>query len=420
MGDGKITNNKSSSSIKSKKSTPDVNTSEIKNSLNAGKTTPSNKSLKDSAQDAAFNMAGKFGGVAGKTAKKAKELSDKYESLRKIREVIQKIVKIVRKIVMHIKPILIITCIVLLVSKITIFAIGLTQVLGSTPHYYCELDADDVTKNSMFYKQYCATSSGMDLENLQGHYLTQDGSGPCTSCAFFNMYLRYFAKNGISLYDYMWDADGKTNKNITAGEGDMTLRHFSAMGGSSTDSRYTNNNNASNPVGSRQFAANHGISGANNANWGYILNEDTYDEWQDFNNNSDWVWDLSEPGVKKGDTDSNWAIHWNNGRTITIDGVTGTVVSIEGSLSEDELKKLLSTHPSGVELYGTYSGGGRHGILITKYDETDHQFYGVDSALGLAAGFEGPVNNPAYFWSTSYNEVMKNVIRYVYIEEDSN
>ena len=42
------------------------------------------------------------------------------------------------------------------------------------------------------YKQYCENeTSFMKFSDIDGHYVVQDGAGPCCSCAMLNMLISY-------------------------------------------------------------------------------------------------------------------------------------------------------------------------------------------------------------------------------------
>lgn len=373
-----------------------------------------------------------FKGKAGALGKGAAKKLKGYNAYKKAQEAIKKIQKVASFLISHGKVILIVTAVVTLIWNGAIFVIGITQALGSTPHYYCEIDADEGIKQTSLYKQYCSKgSSAFELENLNGHYVSQDGSGPCTCCSSMNLLLRYFTKHDINVYDYMWGEDGQYDIDKTVNVSDT--EH---MQGGTTFRKFTNGNSYNittctakfGEYGSRNFALANGKPGYTMANWGYVRDDtldytdvEMDDSFTDFNgNNEKWVWDLSiETNNGPGST---WGAVWGS-RAIIIDGVTATFEYVPGDWGDaDGLRQLLDEHPSGVIVYRNY-GSNLHAILVTGYKED--VFYVVDSGFGTMGGFEGPATSSLFCIQSCWtNEVLKNpsghnVQCYIYIKEDT-
>lgn len=84
---------------------------------------------------------------------------------QKFLEILEKIGKVLKVIKANAKLIAIVSAIVTLVWNLTIFGISLAQAIGTSPHYYCDLDPDDGTKQLAVYKQYCTSGSLPDAGN---------------------------------------------------------------------------------------------------------------------------------------------------------------------------------------------------------------------------------------------------------------
>lgn len=385
------------------------------------------KNLKDNVKQNAYNKIGinpeeimKAKGTSGKALAVAKQLggkaAEKYEWVGKAVDFGKNVANAVRFIITYWKPILITILVIVAAFCITVRFLNFYQAVGNSPHYYCDIEADDGIKKTQLYKQYCATGNSLDLENLQGHYITQYKSGPCTDCAFLNMYLRYFTKNGINFYEYLWNDEGECpNKFTDTSIGEVTAYEFFSDNGSAEDSdKYISDTATGGPAA---FAMAHGKSlTANhwNANWGYIYSEDEYTDYENFNGSDLWVWDLSH-GLCRPGPNASWGAGWQEGKTMTIDGVTATLRG-GTTISESDLIKLVQEHPSGVEVYGAYGSDGHHAFLLTKYE--NGEFWCVDSAMYMAGGFEGPFNDPNYARDCS-REAIHNITNYYYIEEDT-
>ena len=355
---------------------------------------------------------------------------------QKVKMLIEKIRKIVQFIVSNGKIIAIISAIVGIILLVAPFVISIVQTIGKTPHYYCEVPGDDGVdegiKNSALYQQYCATGgSSLNLEDMNGHYIVQDQSGPCTACCTMNMTMRYFAANGINIYDYMWDDSGEyVNKLDDVTVNQHASSAYIADGCTESDNWYniiSQADNTSQSNGTNEpwptFAAKHGYKRTLQANWGYYYSDDIWDNGTDSvtaaRENDKWTWDLSygSPG------------HWYadmgtlTGTSITIDGVTCTYTFVGAAITKNELITLLENHPSGVCVCGHRSTGGGHGILISKYDATEDKFYVIDSGKYLGGGFEGPADSNLFCCYSGENpngNIIFNNNQYWYIEEDEN
>lgn len=389
------------------------------------------KNLKDNVKQNAYNKIGinpeeimKAKGTSGKALAIAKQLggkaAEKYEWVGKAVDFGKNVANAVRFIITYWKPILITILVIVAAFCITVRFLNFYQAVGKSPHYYCDIEADEGIKKTQLYKQYCATGNSLDLENLQGHYIIQQGSGPCTDCSFLNMYLRYFTKNGVNFYEYLWNDEGECpNKFTDTSIGEVTPYEFFAAPGYGSDPAYTAGDVSGGPM---EFARNHGKGSPepNNANWGYVFSEDEYTDYENLAGSGSWVWDLTH-GLHRPGENASWNAGWNDGKTMTIDGVTATL-RCGGALSYDELKDLVKEHPSGIEVYGDYKGDSNpdHAILITKYDDATGEFWCVDPGLYMAGGFEGPTSSPNYALGKSHSLLIHQIKQYYYIEEDTN
>ena len=368
-----------------------------------------------------------FKGIKNRALGKMKS----YDAYKKVQEIITKMQKVATFITSNIKVIGIVSAIVAIIWNAAIFGISIVQSLGPTPHYYCEIDADKTMKKSAMYQQYCSKKkSGFELNNLNGHYFVQDGSGPCTCTSKLNLLLRYYARKEINLYDYAWDETGKYDFEKIQSDvksdtnSDDTLRHFANGNIQEASDDYS----TTNKYGSREFAAKNGIADYTMANWGYLRDEsidltdvsvddDNYSEYANTNNEA-WVWDLQyENDASNGTT---WKFAWST--KYEINGVKATFKYFQGQHwnNADELKQLLDEHPSGIYAYRKYGSDGNHAILITGY--VDDVFYVVDPGLGMRGGFEGPATSSNFVLSMWSNDqigtVGSNLNGFGYIEED--
>lgn len=337
----------------------------------------------------------------------AKQLNGKHKGLANF---VKGASKVISFIIQHWILIAIIAGIIGIVIPLIEAGIGLSERIGSTPHYYCEYDADKSLQQTAVFKQYCGKGSGssMDFEHLNGHYIVQDGSGPCTSVSTLNMFLRYFAENGVNLYDYLWQDDGQYLPEGTVVENNFTqqstLRRI--INGGSMEATSTDNvakDPSQRPYGSIAFAAAHGKGNYNMANWGYFKSEDIFEDgsFESNTNNENWVWDLSMDNFGLG---TCWYAEYatnNADYEITIQGVT-LHTKREDYVSPDRLKELFKSPNvcdinAGIQLLYNRPDGSGHGILITGYDETTNTWTIVDSALGTEAGYEGPMDGSGHF-----------------------
>ncbi len=416
-------------------------------------TTPNNISAKDDSWNKQFNKTNKNGksSIKASISNKTKDLEEKAmnmankgslkgkliaEAIKKSKDLktntLVRITRIINFITINLKLILIPLILALLLGNGLILGYSIIQSKGKTPHYYCDIDADKGTKRSKMYQQYCTNgSTGFTLDNINGHYVVQDGSGPCTDCACLNLLLRYYTSKEINLYDYMWDNTGQfiadnNALSLDTSFGSKSLRRYIAASGNTTCS------NKSLARGSKWFAKKHptkNISNSNNftkADWGYVRDETLSfeglslteaaetDEAKNIANNDNWVWDLS--------CETTWSAQWAAGNYITINNVTATWEEPTKWTNADELKTLLTNHPSGVVAYRNY-GSGKHAILITGWNEEEKCFNVVDSAKATSGGFEGPATSSNFLvqscWTESQIESCANVEKLVVIKEDT-
>ena len=348
-----------------------------------------------------------------------------YEFYKKIQAMILQMQKVISFVVANIEVIGISTLVIILVWNLTIFGISVAQTIGDTPHYYCDIDADEGIRRTALYKQYCANGgSGFDLGSINGHYIVQDGSGPCTCCALNNLLLRYYTANGENYYEYLWNDAGIYSPDALALDCTVgnNIRSY-INGGSSNSTNCTSG--SSFPNGSSKFASENGKTGYTMSNWGYLRDESveyegTTNAYENLANNENWVWDLSLDNKGAG---TAWSAAWTDGNKVSINGITATWTHVEGSWGNgSDLRLLLDEHPSGVVVYRQYGTGKMHAILVTGYDEDG--FKVVDSGLGCRGGFEGPASSSNFCIQSIWNNDIlenpsgKNIISYTYIAED--
>ena len=375
----------------------------------------------------------KANGATGITAlgKGAKNRFKQTESYEKIQELIKKVTKVIKFVVNHIKLFGILAAIIGIVFPVVILIISYTDSLGSSPHYYCDIDADPSVKKTAIYQQYCSELKGFEFEQLDGHYMVQDGSGPCLATSKMNLALRYYTLRGINFYDYLFQQDGKylsTAKNVTK-EGqtgiENTLRAAANNGSAGTcSSEYKCHDTAGNYIrGYKWFAEQHGQRNVTMANWGYcgdegiVTNEwENPNEHEDLKSNDNWYWDLSLLNNSRGST---WSVGSFSVNT-TIEGIpckyksimagksgfgneewisSGVSYGMNGCKDElidafDEYSWACTPDASPGVLFYYYTGTGHHAVLITKYEKNPdgtYTWYIVDPGIGVSGGFEGPI-----------------------------
>ena len=328
-------------------------------------------------------------------------------TIDKIKKMFKRVADVVKFIAAHIKLIGIAALITIAIYAGVIFVISIVQACNPTPHYYCDLNASSSLKKTAVYKQYCSNGKGFSLENLQGHYIIQDGSGPCTDCSLANLMMRYYSSKDVNFFDYLWAEDGLYTVDGQTIESNhistpTTLRH--AVNGGQTSA--SDETTSSKKNGSIEFSTVHGRQ-INMANWGYLRDdsldlaqyEQTSDFYQDNSDNENWVWDLS---LRDGESGTTWAVVWSH--EIKIGDVRCTIETEEGSgLTSDALLDVFNgerngtlTDPAaGCLVYYSYPGDGNHAVLITGYE--DNHWRIVDPAKGISGGFEGPLDGSSNF-----------------------
>lgn len=349
-----------------------------------------------------FAKAKGFKGKAKALMGGASKKLNSYEFVKKLKAIFQKVQAAVSFLVEN-YWILIATAVVILLYNGALFIIGIVQSASPTPHFYCIVDADSSMKQTALYQQYCG-SGGFDLENLQGHYIIQDGSGPCTDCATNNLIMRFCALKDENYFDYLWQEDGMYTMdgqtvpyNNASQSG--TLRQIISAGGNGgiTDCKTSTKAN-----GANEFATKHGKNGWDIANWGYYRDENfDVSSWEQTDNfyvdnsgNDKWVFDLSA----QGSWDCRWPTSLKIGDTVVqIEWLTDT------SVTGETVKKVLDggyamcEPEAGCVVYYDY-GPSAHAVLITGYDDSE-QLGGwriIDSAKGLEGGYEGPLDDPNF------------------------
>lgn len=353
-----------------------------------------------------FANAKGFSGKAKFLGKSALNYAKGLEAYAKIQSLILKMQNAIMFIAAHIYPILITLVILLVGIPLSIFLISMAQGVSATPHYYCDTEADSSLKRTAVYQQYCNYGNSFALENLNGHYVVQDGSGPCTDCATLNMMLRFFALHDINLYDYMWQDDGMyTTEGQTFGTGTGSNKTVRGVINGYTSSVTSCTARVGTPNGSIDFAQKHGRGGTYDmANWGYFRDDSldlaVWDQTSDYyesNASSDkWVWDLSLPSKGVG---TSWSAVWEH--DFIVNEVTYFQVTETGStVTGDRIKRLLADPAvcgeAGILVYYNY-GSGSHAVLITGYDDSTGYWRIIDSAKGLAGGYEGPIDGSGNF-----------------------
>ena len=376
------------------------------------------------------------------TKQKAKEGLNNMKIVQRIQSRVKAIKEKIKALLPILKWVLLIVAVVTFLWNAFLFFKGVFSIVGQTPHYYCELEATRGMKNSPLYKQYCQTG-GLNLEELNGHYIIQDGSGPCTSCATLNLYMRYFTANGVNFFDYLWDDNGELASGSFPENSQSAQDWYHYISCVTTSYYDTGDNTSGGSTGNRrhmsetgswyQFATSHysrtkmTSTWGNIPNWGYYYSEDVYDMGTSGYGasrffNTEWVYDVFGYGCLGPGKWARWYVNCGSyTRSITIDGVTATLVVKSGApSSQQELISLLQTHPSGVG-FVLSNGDMAHGMLWTKYE--DGTFYIVDSGLGRWGGFEGPADNSSFCIASQYYQSMINMQDwngYWYIEEDVN
>jgi hypothetical protein len=332
------------------------------------------------------------------------------ETYKKLKELILKVQQIAAQIAAYAYPLVIIAAILIVGATATIFIISVAQSVSPTPHYYCDTEADSSLRKTTVYQQYCTNGDNFDLENLNGHYIVQDGSGPCADCATANMFMRYYTTKGLNFFDYLWDDtgmyknDGQTLSSSLS-TSPVTIRK--AVNGSNNNSTACTST-VGLAHGARQFASEHGVTGWTMANWCYLRDESldlaTYEQTDDYYlsnaDNDKWVFDLSVPNKGIGST---WCGCWS--QVLQVSDINAIEVTAEGSsVTGETIKDLLSDGnvcgDAGILLYYNYPKDGstsNHAILITKYDEDTGYWYAIDSAKGLSGGYEGPLDGSGNF-----------------------
>lgn len=403
------------------------------------------KGLKDFAKskDKAGYAKGKVKSAANRTKENIKSLpgrtfnkaKNKLLNNNTIKRTIEAVTHMVNFIVTWWKVIAIVGIIVLVGFNVTVIAIGISQSIGPSPHYYCDLEASSSIKSSSVYQQYCKQKDiAWTVDNINGHYIVQDGSGPASACAMLNMALRYYTLESDNLdfgttnvYKYLWQADGRYNINgSTLSDGtsqNKTIRQILGSDHAKNDEDST----ASMTNGSRQFAAAHEKLGYNMSNWGYLRDDSvdyksyaiTSDFYEDLSQNEKWVWDLSLDNKAEG---TSWVLdNWNkkfimNSVKFNVEQMTCPNGDKGYAILKNRLISVLTdkandsdnwwqyySRSAGVMVEYTKTKGSievTHTILLTKALTTTsgkYLFYGVDSSLGTSGGWEGPFDSTRRF-----------------------
>lgn len=356
----------------------------------------------------AFNRAGRLGGAIGKT-KLGKNAINGVKGAanaitNKFKAVMDALNKAKTLIVAFKIPILIGLAIITVLETVVPAAIATTSELGTSPHYYCNMDAPKEVKESEIWQRYCNSGSHLELENLNGHYVYQTGSGPCLGCAYINLLMRYFTAQGENFFEYLFDETGEYRNPINHNGKDIDLVWaIYQKGGGVWES-----GEAFDSTGI-EFLAKVGKPNANWATIGYLRNEDVYEEpTSEILNATDWVYDKNLGYA----SDSSFNASWSG--TYTIGDVTATCVMTTIS-SREQLANMLMDHPTGVVIWGKYSTC-THGFLISGYE--DGQFICIDSASGKKM-FETP-EDQLYSGSREILSMYAPPYNVMYVKEDTN
>ena len=409
----------------------------------AKKTKQGLKDLKNDPKKALKNLAGFGKEKASNSVKKAyNNFKEKHQRFKRFIETIKKIAQFMMA---YGKYIAIATAVVTILFNAVIFGISIAQGVAKSPHYYCDMDAPASVKKSSVFKQYCINdNNSWGVNNINGHYIVQDGEGPATACAFANMMLRYYSieendlidvyMGNTNVYSYLWQADGKyTTKGHMVSDEDhasatirQVLNDFSTTGANNKKATISTNDS-----GSRNFAKNQGIDNYNMSNWGYLRDssidlksyEQTDDYYDDQSKSAKWVWDLSLNNQGAGTT---WNVpnDWDKIEIVLGENIF-RVESLKCPSSESGYKLFINRlnnvleakqetwyeyykSTAGVILQYTKTASGvtkKHTILITKREvdpnDPDNSskvtYYGIDSPLGITGGWEGPLDGTSRF-----------------------
>ena len=382
------------------------------------------------------NTANNIGSFA-----KQKGLKNKLKFLRQTKrgqKLEQKLYKIV-KLVIKFRHVGFIGVILIGLLNLTFGIMGMVQNYGETLHYYCPIgkDTDPGILRSALYQQYCShlmpSNMGIGFEELNGHYLIQTGSGPCTMTARANLWIRFFAKNDIPIYDYLFTESGDCE--IKGVNGHMNNHSPSDVTDETFMRAFYDHGNAQNNDSFRNktekvvdaLKANGLFQSGKpvNATMGYIRSEDLYEEYTDSASSENWVFYLQTAYI--GDMGPTAA----DGAYMEINGVRGTLrnVTLGKGYASDKQKiiELLKEHPCGVICR---VGDDKHSCTITGYDEEKKEFLVVDPAAYTNGGFEVLQSSPNGIWNKSntphqntadwLTEAYWKVPFVTYIEEDTN
>ena len=363
----------------------------------------------------------------------------------------KKIINTVKAIIRVVKALLswkvaILVGIICISYTIVVFVLSLADGVEPTPHYYCDLEADKTVKRTSLYTQYCKKGNGSDfyVDNINGHYLVQDGEGPDTACAIGNMVLRYYNTDtrkfneGTNLFKFLWQSDGQYNtiaNTIGKSDGESSSNIRSVLNGYSDDVN-TESAFRSTPHGSIEFASKHNKgSSYNMSNWGYLKDDSVdYAAWETGTNFYDpsnqesdkWVWDLSLGNKSKGTTwlvpneitennmgnaeELSFRIGFSRCRVETarftmssdLDKKIEFLQKIRDILDKEGIYEYNKGSAGVVARFHDTATGKYHSILLTGYDSngtdsfSDDNWYGVDSKLGTLGGFVGPLEDPNF------------------------
>lgn len=373
-------------------------------------------------------------GIGGKALKFGNDVIQKQRELRRI---VNTTKNIAVKLMPYTKIIGIACVVVLLIYNAIIFGISVGQSVETSPHFYCDVDAPLAIKHSAVYQQYCTQKDlNWNVENINGHYIVQDGKGPADCCAIANMLLRFYTiKSGdlwfgtTNVYSYLWQSDGQYNIRGTtfalddpdAGAIASSYTIRSMLTGYNDAINYEEND-PDIKVGSREFAAMQEKPDFTMSNWGYLRDENidikSYKQTSDFyladDENTNWVWDLSvenqAPGSAWRNPDKSWEMSFRlNGTKFAIEEMKCPNGDKGYAILKDRIVNVLNaTYGDWTEYYKGTAGvllqyskttstdTIKHTILLTKYKKDsagNMTWYGVDSSLGVCGGWEGPLND---------------------------
>ena len=330
-----------------------------------------------------------------KIADKVGVIAKGMEAFKKLKRAYEAAQKVVQWIISNIKPIAIVSLCILVATVVILTGYSFLQSIGMSPHYYCDFVTDDDIKKTQAYRQYCGGhGGGYDLEELNGHYITQIHGGACTCCSYANLLMRYYSVCDIDFFEYLWrEPDGlyhnlvHCNTASFGGSQDITMRNV--VNGCGSNSQIT----------SGKYSTE---------NWQYMpFNE------------MDMLLDNTDPSL----AGTRFSLDFGTGYQISIDDITATYINCTDEIQNGTVtfQELIEEHPCGVIAWNR-----DHMVLITRYDDSlDGGTFFVVDPWKSSLGFEEPatkvttcVNGGAHNWNEQLKSNPSAFGIVGYIEED--